>query len=161
MMVFIDETTKGRTMNFSEMTRDELRKLAAEAQIPGRSKMNKAELAEALEYTGIGEPTSESETAAIFADPKTMSAIAEAEAEAEIKGINAMVTRDAPGTAYVNLDTTKTNVAVIVREGRRWVLQTSTGETMTIRARSIGKAVKAWAKRLGLMLDDIVIEKEF
>lgn len=137
MLVFNDETTKGKNMNFSEMTRDELRKLAAEADIRGRSKMTKAELAEALEYTYIGEP------------------------EPQDTNVNALVTRDAPGMAYVNLNTAKDNVAVITRKGRRWELQTSTGETMTIRARSIAKAVKAWAKRLGIMLNGIETVKQF
>ena len=42
-------------MNFHEMTRNELRKLAGLAKIEGRSQMSKDELAAALEYTGIGE----------------------------------------------------------------------------------------------------------
>lgn len=42
-------------MNFHEMNRIELRKLAAIAEIEGRSQMSKGELAEALEYTGVGE----------------------------------------------------------------------------------------------------------
>lgn len=42
-------------MNFREMTRTELRKLAAIAEIEGRSQMSKDELAEALEYTGVSE----------------------------------------------------------------------------------------------------------
>ncbi len=52
--------------------------------------------------------------------------------------------------------------AWLVREGRRWKLVDDYGdEEITVRAGTIAKAVKAWAKRLGLMLDDIVIEKEF
>lgn len=42
-------------MNFREMTRNELRKIAAIAKVEGRSQMSKDELAEALEYTGVGE----------------------------------------------------------------------------------------------------------
>lgn len=102
---------------------------------------------------------SETETAEILEDADTMNAIAEA--EAETNGIKAMVTRDAPGVGYVNLDTTRINTAVLVRIGKRWELRAMTGAPENIRARSIAKAVKAWAKRLGLMLDDIVIEKEF
>lgn len=37
------------------MMSDELRKIAAVAGIEGRAKMSKAELAEALEYSGVGE----------------------------------------------------------------------------------------------------------
>lgn len=36
------------TLLYEEMTRDELRKLAAERDIPGRGSMNKAQLVEAL-----------------------------------------------------------------------------------------------------------------
>lgn len=124
-------------MNFAEMTRDELRKLAAEANIRGRSKMTKAELIEALEYTHIGEP------------------------EPEDTNVNALVTRDAPGVGYVNLDTTKINTAVLVRVGKRWELRAMTGTPKIIRARSVAKAVKAWAKRLGIMLDGIETVKQF
>lgn len=137
MLVFNDETTKGKNMNFSEMTRDELRKLAAEADIRGRSKMTKAELAEALEYTYIGEP------------------------EPQDTNVKALITRDAPGTGYVNLDTTKINTAVLIRKGKRWELRAMTGAPENIRARSIAKAVKAWAKRLGIMLDGIETVKQF
>lgn len=39
-----------------EMTVPELREIAAAQEIPGRSEMNKAELVEAVESTGVGEP---------------------------------------------------------------------------------------------------------
>jgi hypothetical protein len=163
MMVFNDETTKGKKMNLNEMTVPELRKIAAQFKITGRSTMKKAELIDALNAPEIASlvelSLSISETAEIEADADTMEAIAET--EAEDTSVKAIVTRDAPGTAYVNLDTTKANVAVIVRKGRRWELQTATGETMTIRAGSIAKVVKAWAKRLGIMLDNIETVKQF
>lgn len=126
-------------MDFSKMTRDALRKRAAEAQIPGRSKMNKAELAEALEYTHTGECTPESKDT----------------------GVRAVVTRDIPGSGYVNLDTVQINTAVFTRRGRRWELRAATGAPVTIRARSIAKAVKAWAARMGIMLDGIETTRQF
>lgn len=42
-------------MNFHEMSRNELRKLAVSAKVTGRAQMSTGELAEALEYTGVGE----------------------------------------------------------------------------------------------------------
>lgn len=42
-------------MNFYKMSRNELRKIAAIAEVEDRSQMSKDELAEALEYTGVGE----------------------------------------------------------------------------------------------------------
>lgn len=46
-----DPKTKDSTMNFQDMKITQLRKLAAENNVEGRSTMTKAELAEALEYT--------------------------------------------------------------------------------------------------------------
>lgn len=172
-------------MTLNEMTVPELRKIAAQFKVTGRSTMKKAELINALSAPEVADlvelSISLDETAAIEADADTMEAIAEAEAEFEENTPEeeaaykawfdakvaeqqaaappiARVVRDAPGAGFVKL---RAHRAIIVREGRRWVLQTATGETMTIRARSIGKAVKAWAKRLDIMLDDIIIEKEF
>lgn len=141
-------------MDFHSMTRDQLRKLAAEAEIPGRSKMNKAELAEALEYTGIGESETDQRPAG-HDDPLY------------IAPGHALVDRTKPGeaTALISeatLHEADAPAARLVRDGRRWKLVDDYGdETITVRAGTIAKAVKAWAKRLGIMLDGIETVKQF
>lgn len=121
---------------------------------------------------------SETETSEILEDTNTMDAIAEAESEIDqrpaghddplyIAPGRALVDRTEPGKALAMisgaaLHSADDPAAWLVREGRRWKLVDDYGdEEITVRAGTIAKAVKAWAKRLGLMLDDIVIEKEF
>lgn len=169
-------------MNLNEMTVSELRKIAAQFKVTGRSTMKKAELIDALSAPEVADlvelSTSLDETAAIEADADTMDAITEAEAESDqrpaghddslyIAPGRALVDRTEPGKAIAMISgatfyEADAPAAWLVREGRRWKLVDDYGdEEITVRAGTIAKAVKAWAKRLGLMLDDIVIEKEF
>ncbi len=74
-------------MNLNEMTVSELRKIAAQFKVTGRSTMKKAELIDALSAPEVADlvelSTSLDETAAIEADADTMDAITEAEAESD------------------------------------------------------------------------------
>jgi hypothetical protein len=56
-----DFKTKDRTMDFQSMKLPQLRKLAQAENVEGRNGMTKAELAEALEYTGAADKLRDSE----------------------------------------------------------------------------------------------------
>lgn len=73
--------------------------------------------------------------------------------------VNALVTRDAPGMAYVNLGTAGVNVATLKRIRNRYELVSSSGDV--VRAGSIAKAVKRWAKRTGITVNRIETVKQF
>jgi len=162
-----DEQTKGETMNLNQnlnqLTVSELRKIAASFGVSGRSTMKKAELVEAL-----SDPEIASFVALRFsvdeiddgAQERFAEQVRESRKSDDVgRTVRAMITRDAPGSAYVNLDTSAINVASISRQRGRFVLVSDSG--MTIRARTAAKAVKAWAVKLGVYLNAIETVKQF
>ena len=132
-------------MNIYEMTVSELRKLAAQFKVTGRSNMKKAELIDALEMCEAYQQTLEPETTGTT----------------ETTEISALVNREIPGMGYVSLDTKEVNTAFVVRTGNRWELRATNGKAAHIRARSIAKAVKLWARVLDIQLTRIETVKQF
>lgn len=79
--------------------------------------------------------------------------------DADESTVDALVTRDAPGLGFVNLGTDENNVAAVRRIRNRYELLTNSGDV--IRAGSIAKAVKRWAKRVGVTVARIETVKQF
>lgn len=152
-------------MNLNLMTVSELRKLAVEFGIAGRSTMKKAELIAALsadEFANILEL--KAGIAEVEAEEREMNEIrAEIAAEAAYieEGIEideADAAEHAPGEQVV-ISKYSANEAIATaafagrsvgghatRERGRWVLR---AEGRTIRAKTLGKVAKLWAKALG------------
>lgn len=139
-------------MNLNDMTAAELRKLAAQHKIAGRSTMKKAELVAALSAPEITDLVELSTTVA---------QMDETLAPAPVKDtrVKALITRDVPGAAFFNISNGVGGV--IVRYGRVFELVTGSGETITVRARTMVKAVKRLAVKLGIHLDAIDTVKVF
>lgn len=84
-----------------------------------------------------------------------------------VKAIEALVDRTDPGKAIAMitgamLHDVNAPAARLVREGRRWKLIDDYGDTtIIVRARSIAKAIKAWARRQDITLDGITVYKVF
>jgi hypothetical protein len=151
----------------------ELRSLAAQCDITGRSTMKKAELVEALHAAdvelllAIDEITPEQE--ARFAEQYN-AAKAQADAAYIEEGLEqdveagtysftneVAILRDAPGRAIVTAAFDGRTVGgSIVRIGRRYML---TAGRITIKANSLEKVAKLFAKRLGFRADVIDIDR--
>jgi hypothetical protein len=143
---------KDTKMNLNDMTAAELRKLAAQHKIAGRSTMKKAELVAALSAPEIADLVELSATVAQMDETP-------APTPAPAQRVKALITRDVPGAAFFNISNGVGGV--IVRYGRVFELVTGSGETITIRARSMVKAVKRLAVKLGIHLDAIDTVKVF
>lgn len=153
-------------MNFDNMTVSELRKLAAELNVPGRSNMKKAELIAALSAdefasiielkAGIAEAEAEeremneirAEIAAEAAYIEAGIEIDEADASASVDEV-AIMKFSANGAVATAAVAGTTVGATVTRERGRWVLRYATGAP--VRAKTLGKVAKQWAKRLGLV----------
>lgn len=156
------------------MTVAELRKVAARFHITGRSSMKKAELVRELSDPDIADvvelSVSLDETEEITADAETMSAIADAEAEYIEDGLKADADAgtysfvnevaflvDAPGRAIATAAFAGTTVgATLIRERGRWTLS---GNGRPVRARTLNKVAKLWAKQLGFHVDLIDVAR--
>jgi hypothetical protein len=149
----------------------ELRDLAAQFRIPRRSTMKKLDLVDVLsshEYASrvelriaIDEVTPEQQAAYAEQYNAARAKIADdnhAVGESATRK-TALITRDVEGAAF--FDITDGPGGVIVRYGRVFELVTGSGETITIRARSMVKAVKRLAVKLGIHLDAIDVVKAF
>lgn len=132
-----------------DMTRNDLYTLAQDAKIPGRSKMTKAQLIESL-------TAAQAEVLATQA-PEVQEYYTEE--ATETPRVKALITRDVPGAAFFNISSGVGGV--IVRYGRVFELVTGSGETITVRARTMVKAVKRLAVKLGIHLDAIDTVKVF
>lgn len=178
-------------MNLNLMTVSELRKLAAQFGIAGRSTMKKVELIAALSDPDIADFVALSVTVDKIDDVEsiedTMQAITNAEADAECErarrlaeyeaeaayieeGIEideATAAEHAPGEQVV-ISKYGANEAIataafegrsigghVTRERGRWVLR---AEGRTIRAKTLGKVAKLWAKALGFYATVIDVE---
>lgn len=130
-----------------DMTRTDLYNLAKDANLPGRSKMTKDQLIEAL-------TAAQAEVLATQAPE-----VEEYYTEETTETVDATITRDVPGAAFFNI--TGGPSGVIVREKGRFELVTGSGETITVRARTMVKAVKRLAVKLGIYLDSIETVKAF
>lgn len=130
-----------------DMTRTDLYNLAKDANLPGRSKMTKDQLIEAL-------TAAQAEVLAAQAPE-----VQEYYTEETTETVAATITRDVPGAAFFNI--TGGPSGVIVREKGRFELVTGSGETITVRARTMVKAVKRLAVKLGIYLDSIETVKAF
>lgn len=130
-----------------DMTRTDLYNLAKDANLPGRSKMTKDQLIEAL-------TVAQAEVLAAQAPE-----VEEYYTEETTETVAATITRDVPGAAFFNI--TGGPSGVIVREKGRFELVTGSGETITVRARTMVKAVKRLAVKLGIYLDSIETVKAF
>lgn len=169
-----------------DMTRTDLYNLAKDANLPGRSKMTKDQLIEALtdaqaevlatQAPEVEEYYTENETPASDHNPDTDGQVAAVDFSTftlltdiepqrvyttPIKPtrVKALITRDVPGAAFFNLS--NGIGGVIVREKNRFELVTGSGETITVRARTMVKAVKRLAVKLGIYLDAIDTVKAF
>jgi hypothetical protein len=161
-------------MNLNEMTVSELRKLAAEYDIAGRSTMKKAQLVAAIEFAyakadaEAGELLDEvlgTETDVAAQVQAHIDAENEARAAAQRKRNRTnyatpnevAILRDAPGRAIVTAAFDGRTVGgSIVRIGRRYML---TAGTITIKANTFEKIAKLFAKRLGFRADVIDIDR--
>jgi len=136
-----------------DMTRADLYTLAQDAKIPGRSKMTKAQLIDALTAAQAEVLAAQApEVEAYYTEDETP-------AQAEPTRIKALITRDVPGAAFFNISGGPSGI--IVRYGRVFELVTGSGETITVRARTMVKAVKRLAVKLGIHLDAIDTVKVF
>jgi hypothetical protein len=151
----------------------ELRSLAAQCDITGRSTMKKAELVEALHAAdvelllAIDEITPKQEArfaeqynaAKAKADATYIEEGLEQDAEAGTYSFTneVAILRDAPGRAIVTAAFDGRTVGgSIVRIGRRYML---TAGRITIKANSLEKVAKLFAKRLGFRADVIDIDR--
>lgn len=164
-------------MNLNLMTVSELRKLAAQFGIAGRSTMKKAELIAALsadEFAGSLEimggvaelEAEEREMNEIRAEIAAESADAEAgDLLDEVLGeyvaptgsqgriaITKYSANEAIATTAFEVDSIGGRVT---RERGRWVLRDG---KHTIRAKTLGKVAKQWAKKLGIYATSIDVE---
>jgi hypothetical protein len=161
-------------MNLNDMTVSELRKIAAQFDISGRSTMKKAELIAALSADEFaGALAIMGGIAELEAEEREMSEI-RAEIAAEASHIEEGIERDAAARTYTSVN----EVAVlrdapgraivtaafdgrivggsIVRIGNRYLL---TAGFITIKANSLNKVAKLFAKRLGFHADVIDIDR--
>jgi hypothetical protein len=161
-------------MNLNDMTVSELRKLAAQFGIAGRSTMKKAELVKALSapelanllelHFGIIEAENEErEMNAIRAEIAAESAALDEAIDRDVEAgtysytNEVAILRDAPGRAIVTAAFDGRTVGgSIVRIGRRYLL---TAGTITIKANSLEKLAKLFAKRLGFRADVIDVDR--
>jgi hypothetical protein len=196
---------KDTKMNLNDMTVPQLREIAAELFLNGRSKMRKAELIEAIEaerqrlrdneaakreFIQMNETEREQaraemdkrnhpvpappasdhnpvdgRVAAVDTTAHRMSILADTvphritTTSVEPVRTKAMITRDVPGAAFFNISDGPSGV--IVRYGNVFELVTGSGETITLRARTMVKAVKRLAVKLGIHLDAIDTVKVF
>lgn len=167
-------------MNLNDMTVPQLREIAADLDIAGRSKMKKADLITAIEFA----QTRQDETPVSASDFDHTAAVAQLraniDAEEEKKAaarrarnrtnyapapapkhaVNEVaILRDAPGTAIVTAAFDGRTVGgSIVRRGKRFVL--AAGQ-ITITGNSYAKVAKRFAQRLGFRADVINVQQTF
>lgn len=154
-------------MSYTDMTVTELRTVAAELSIAGRSKMRKADLIAAIEAAEAPASSDhnpvDGQVAAV--DLSVLPILMDREPQrfyttpAPAQRVKALITRDVPGAAFFNFSNGVGGV--IVRYGRVFELVTGSGETITVRARTMVKAVKRLAVKLGIHLDAIDTVKVF
>lgn len=167
-------------MNLSDMTVTQLREIAADLDIAGRSKMKKADLISAIEFAQMRQdetPVSASDfdhaaaaaqlRANIDAEEEKKAAARRARnrsnyapAPAPEPVVNEVaILRDAPGTAIVTAAFDGRTVGgSIVRKGKRLVLKAG---NITITATSFEKIAKRFALRLGFRADTIDVQQAF
>lgn len=185
-------------MNLNDMTVSELRKLAAEYDIAGRSTMKKAQLVAAIEFVYAKADAEAGELLdAVLGTEADVAAQVQARIDAENEARAAAqrkrnrtnyasapeveaasieeaidrdveagtynytnevaILRDAPGRAIVTAAFDGRTVGgSIVRVGRRYLL---TAGMITIKANSLEKIAKLFAKRLGFHADVIDIDR--
>lgn len=143
-------------MDLNTKTVTELRTIAAELEISGRSKMKKAELVAVIERYQMDQRWNSPEV--VEEAPEVFASIEAPEITTPTR-TKAMITRDVPGAAFFNISDGPSGV--IVRYGRVFELVTGSGETITVRARTMVKAVKRLAVKLGIHLDAIDTVKLF
>lgn len=137
-----------------DMTKTDLYALAQDAKIPGRSKMTKDQLVEALTAAQTEVlATTAPEVQEYYEENDREAAQEETVSETETPRVKALITRDVPGAAFFQISDGPSGI--IVRYGRVFELVTGSGETITVRARSMVKAVKHLAVKLGIYLDAI------
>jgi hypothetical protein len=162
-------------MNLSDMTVSQLRKLAAQFGIPGRSTMKKAELVEALSDPEIADFVALSVTVdAIPADvhmsdhnpdtegrPAALDITARTTRRRENGNVQIRITKAPHGTARADAVMVMHDFeyeAELVREGRTWTLYDQQGpKRIVIRGGSLEKVAKRWARRLNAWADRIAI----
>lgn len=177
-----------------DMTRNDLYKLAQDAKIPGRSKMTKDELLEALtaaqtevlatmapevqEYYEENDRVAAQEKATspqpdhnavndqvVSVDLSALPILVDTKPQrvyttpAPARRVKALITRTAPGGAFFQISDGPSGI--IVRSGRVFTLVTGSGETITVRARTMVKALKRLAVKLGIYLNAIDTVKAF
>lgn len=168
-------------MNLTDMTVPQLREIAAELDISGRSKMRKADLVAVItraqmdakweanqaqaESTASDHNPTDGQVTAVDLSDHTHAILSDTKPQrvyttpAKPTRVKALITRDVPGAAFFNLS--NGIGGVIVREKGRFELVTGSGETITVRARTMVKAVKRLAVKLGIRLDAIDTVKAF
>ncbi len=151
-----------------DMTKTDLYALAQDANLAGRSKMTKAQLIDALTAAQTEVlATQAPEVAEYYSDHNPVDGqvaavditVPAAPAKAEPTRTKALITRDVPGAAFFTFSSGVSGV--IVRYGRVFELVTGSGETITVRARTMVKAVKRLAVKLNIHLDAIDTVKVF
>lgn len=155
-------------MELFQITVKNARQIAAELEIPGRSKMNKAELVDAINATGTeleyDAETREFSVKAPASEVVEFSAPKDEPVELDNR-VRIDITRYDQGKADARMNDRYgfEYWAQVVRQGRRWVLIDSrNGEkNFTIRAGSLAKLAKRWAAKLDNWADDIRVVREF
>lgn len=178
-------------MNLSNMTAAELRKLAAQHKIAGRSTMKKAELIDALsapeianlvELTVTVNEMDETPAPAPASDhnPDTDGRASAVDLSAlpilvdtkpqhvysvPVQGVRVEMERNAPGRALAEISTNEAGISrsvTVVKHGRVWKLVDHKGGILfVVKARTLQKLAKTWARKLGLWADDIRVIREF
>lgn len=171
-------------MNLNDMTVPQLREIAADLEIFGRSKMKRADLIAAIEYAeapsadnipgGVDdhaaavarmranrEAEEEERAAARRARNRTNYAPAtevatQADAAEHVHGEQVVLSKYSANDAIATAAFAGTTVGGhVTRERGRWVLR---DQTHTIRAKTLSKVAKQWAKALGFHATAIDLE---
>jgi hypothetical protein len=149
------------------MTAKELREIARsihgasnDVKIPGYSKMVKAELVRMLSFSDawyfVGLHIDQVERDTEERDERAASDPENGNAQVHI---SRYTDGSARADAFITLNGFEYD-AQIVRDGRSWVLYDNCGpKPLTIRAGSLNKIAKRWAKRLGAWADRIEITR--
>lgn len=142
--------------NLDRLTVTDLRAIAAELKIAGRSKMKRAELVAAITRAEAGVNRDADEQDDAEARELLDAALGEYVEPTGSQGriaITKYSAHEAIATAAFDVDSIGGRVT---RERGRWVLRDG---KHTIRAKTLGKAGKLWAKTLGIYATTIEVDR--
>lgn len=153
-------------MNLNDMNVTDLRKLAAEYNVSGRSKMNKAALIDAIEaaWAQADSEAGELLDAVLGPETDTQEGMAAYVAE-ELRNVRVEFEMTTARSALANMSTTLEGVmrsSMAVRKGRIWELTDHLGGVLiVVKARTLDKLAKRWARKMERWAIDVRTVREF